>query len=380
MSGDGSYTLTVRLVDAMGNASPPASASYRLDTTPPSAPMLSGPSSPSSLTEPRIAFTVEEGSASTCLLSYGRTARTVRPGSEGWQPCTGSITVDVDRAGVYRVEVRTADAAGNLSPIASFDYTYNPQAPAGLSDLQLPASPGTERLPTWRYTAPSGAQVTCRLSAPDGAVLETGSGAEEFTPRAPLLVDGTHELRITVVAAPATRPGAAPAATPTGSGPLDLPRLAPTAVDRAAVGAPGARVAPGTGAGTDARTVAGVTAGGGEGAAGVVPSATGEAPSEPGTAGAVEPGLALPGGRFTGTAAVGALRAVAEQTISRPQLPLALLALVLAFLLVQNRIDHRDPKLAGGDVDTEDDLVFTPVPTVWRAGIPVRPDAGGTPA
>ncbi|HWH30939.1 MAG TPA: hypothetical protein VNU26_18615, partial [Mycobacteriales bacterium] len=59
----------------------------------------------------------------------------------------------------------------------------------------------------------------------------------------------------------------------------------------------------------------------------------------------------------------------------RPTLPIALLLVVGLFLLVQNRIDRRDPKLAGADVDEEPELEFRPVHRVVRPNWP-----GGAPA
>jgi hypothetical protein len=40
--------------------------------------------------------------------------------------------------------------------------------------------------------------------------------------------------------------------------------------------------------------------------------------------------------------------------------PLALLAIVIFFLIVQNRIDRRDPKLALAAVSADEDLEFRP--------------------
>jgi hypothetical protein len=56
-----------------------------------------------------------------------------------------------------------------------------------------------------------------------------------------------------------------------------------------------------------------------------------------------------------------AIKNVLGQTITKPQLPLALFIIVLLFLLVQNRIDRRDPKLAAAPVNAEPELTFGPV-------------------
>lgn len=53
------------------------------------------------------------------------------------------------------------------------------------------------------------------------------------------------------------------------------------------------------------------------------------------------------------------IREAVTGTITRPTLPLALLAVVVLFLLAQNRIDRRDPKLASAPVEAEPELDFT---------------------
>jgi hypothetical protein len=55
-----------------------------------------------------------------------------------------------------------------------------------------------------------------------------------------------------------------------------------------------------------------------------------------------------------------AIKNVIGTTITKPQLPLALFVIVVLFLLVQNRIDRRDPKLAAAPVAAEPELEFGP--------------------
>lgn len=199
LPADGSYTLTVRLTDAAGNRSEAGPASYLLDTAAPAAPVLAGPSTPSSLTSPFFSFTAESGAAVQCRLSSGRTARTLAPPPADWQPCAGSMQVVVGDPGTYRLEVRATDAAGNGSPASSYDYVYDPAAPAGLVDLVLPTSPDSQRRPRWTFTAPAGARTTCELSGPDGRRLESTPCSAGFEPAVPLSVDGDHLLRVLVV-------------------------------------------------------------------------------------------------------------------------------------------------------------------------------------
>jgi hypothetical protein len=69
---------------------------------------------------------------------------------------------------------------------------------------------------------------------------------------------------------------------------------------------------------------------------------------------------AIPGA-VPGTDVPRAIKKVLGQTITKPQLPLALFVIVLLFLLVQNRIDRRDPKLAVAPTTAEPELSFGPV-------------------
>ena len=58
-----------------------------------------------------------------------------------------------------------------------------------------------------------------------------------------------------------------------------------------------------------------------------------------------------------GQSVVSQIGAVASQALDQAAFPIALIIMVLAFLMVQNRIDSRDPKLALAPVDSEHDLL-----------------------
>lgn len=90
--------------------------------------------------------------------------------------------------------------------------------------------------------------------------------------------------------------------------------------------------------------------------------AAGEAPEE-GVA-SEDQVVGLPAGPITGVRAAealtGAVTGAVSATADRPGLPLALLLVIGLFLLVQHRLDHRDPKLlaVGGPHDEDDALLF----------------------
>jgi hypothetical protein len=64
------------------------------------------------------------------------------------------------------------------------------------------------------------------------------------------------------------------------------------------------------------------------------------------------------------TQALAAAKAVGEKTA----FPTGLLVIVVAFLMIQDRIDRRDPKLALAPVYAEPDLAFAVLPARGESG------------
>jgi hypothetical protein len=129
----------------------------------------------------------------------------------------------------------------------------------------------------------------------------------------------------------------------------------------------------GTGGGNVPSAPRPTTDGSGAGPSGSLPRSTGVDPTQPrgGTLhipAVVKKGIkniargaaAIPGA-VPGTDVPRAIKNVLGQTITKPQLPLALFVIVLLFLLVQNRIDRRDPKLAVAPTSAEPELTFGPI-------------------
>ena len=63
-------------------------------------------------------------------------------------------------------------------------------------------------------------------------------------------------------------------------------------------------------------------------------------------------------------------------SLKKPTIPLVLVVIVVGFLLLQNRIDRRDPKLASAPAGAEPELEFGPVRSTRAAGQPL---GGGAP-
>jgi len=63
-------------------------------------------------------------------------------------------------------------------------------------------------------------------------------------------------------------------------------------------------------------------------------------------------------GVLPGADVIPALNSLVQKTASHPQVPVGIALVVLLFLLVQHRIDRRDPKLALAPRESPEDLGF----------------------
>lgn len=302
-SGDGVYTFSVRATDAAGNVSPATSATYRLDTVAPAAPVITAaPASPGSDTSPSWSFTVEPGTSAECRLEGGAGA------TADWTRCSRSQTYRLSEAsgGTYVFSVRSTDAAGNLSPTTRGVYLFEP---AASRTPGRPVPPATATTPT--TTAPGGET---------GAVQATTSPATPtaqprpaaVVPAAPILTPPPFVAAVPPAPVPAMVVPIRPAASSpeTSTRPAGIPPTELNAGDEIAAPLPAPLVV--------------------------------EAPSQ---------GVAE------------TIRKIGVATVKKSAFPFLLLVIVVLFLLVQDRIDRRDPKLALAAVYRDPDLDFRPPPS-----------------
>ena len=192
---DGDFQITVVATDAAGNVSGETTVSYTLDTTPPDAPVLTEPASPSPIEKPMWLFTLEDGTLATCTIT-GPTGAIVQGPVACSSPFTGLLKGLPD--GKYTLTVVISDAAGNQSTPVRSVFTLDRQAPVPPTVVP-PSSPGNSRQPAWQITTPKGATLTCTLMR--GGVVVSAPGA---CPTGGLyslagLPDGTYTLRVTAI-------------------------------------------------------------------------------------------------------------------------------------------------------------------------------------
>jgi hypothetical protein len=354
-TGDGLYLLEVRAFDTAGDRGPASTSSYLLDTKSPGAPRFTEPIPPAAGNDPQVAWSwAEDDNQVECRLLRGGAALTA------FAACSPPYVASFGRLGeaTYGLELRAVDAAGNVGPVAQAIYRYDITPPAAPAFTSRPPTRGRAADVAWTFTQPTDAVAVCVLSR-NGTVVSEGSCSGTFGLDLRGQQPATWALSVHLV-------DSAGNAGPPSSGSYTLT----TAIS-------GGRVdgAPTPAGGTPTGSSPGGSAPGPAPGSSVIPSRAGE-PSQPaadpnpfarlpdavrkGAHDVAKAAAALPGA-LPGTDVPAAIKNVLSRTITKPQLPLALLVIVLLFLLVQNRIDRRDPKLASAPNSPEPELAFGPI-------------------
>jgi hypothetical protein len=266
------------------------------------------------------------------------------------------------------------DVAGNRSTADEDNYTLDSTEPAAPRFTAEPDSPDRDRSPRWEWTGDGGGHAQCLVSSGGTVIRDWAACSSPHTVYLGGRPDGTYRLRVRIIDAAdnvgpaATSSYTLDSSTPT-PGPGDSPPPpthgdgggsptpdggSPDPVDHH----PGGGSRPGADPSTlppDARdhAAAGVPSDRGDGGSGLKPPAQ---PPEDTESEHVFP-VHVPEIGDVPTV----IGKVAVKSLEKPQFPLALLVVAALFLLVQNRVDRRDPKLATAPVEVEPHLFFGPV-------------------
>ncbi|MDP2269917.1 MAG: Ig-like domain-containing protein [Archangium sp.] len=193
-----SHTVRVTATDASGNVSPTSNTNtFTVDTTAPSAPVVSAPANGSRTnnTQPPVTGTAEANSTVTVFLdgvSVGTTTATAG-GTFSFTPPTALTQ------GSHTVRVTARDAAGNTSPNSNTNTFTVDTTPPAAPVVTAPSngSATTNTRPAITGTAEANSTVTVSI---DGAVVgtttATAGGGWTFTPPT-ALADGSHTVNAT---------------------------------------------------------------------------------------------------------------------------------------------------------------------------------------
>jgi hypothetical protein len=189
---DGGHRLTLRAVDAAGNASAAVSRSFEVDTVAPKVTISSGPTNGSSSSKTQASFGFaagEPGARLECRLD-----------SEAFAPCSSPHPAPALAGGEHTFQVRATDRAGNRGPVATRSWTIDSAAPtARILSGPADGSSSSQRSPTFRFaSSEAGSRFECRL------------GSRSFAPcasphRVGPLADGAHAFAVRAIDAARNR-------------------------------------------------------------------------------------------------------------------------------------------------------------------------------
>lgn len=151
---DGPHALDVRALDAASNASSPVRWSWVLDTTPPPAPLLTGPAALVNLSTASLTFTSAEADAGFQCSLDGADA----------SACSSPLSLVGLADGPHTVTVAAVDRAGNSTTSAT-SWTVDTVAP-GAAVVTGPSAPTAATTVDVTFSAVGAAGFTCSV---DGA-------------------------------------------------------------------------------------------------------------------------------------------------------------------------------------------------------------------
>ncbi len=248
---DGAHAIRATATDAANNVSASSSTTnFTVDTTAPSAPVVSSPAPQSSTADatPTITGTSEALATIAVFIDGVQVGTTTANAAGDWTFDASTLTL-----GAHTVSARATDASGNLSVAsATHDFTVVPLVPAAPT-LTAPAegSLTADTTPSFTGTAEPLSTVTVRV---DGNVVctTTATAAGDFscTPSAPL-TDGQRTATVSATNAGGSSPESAPTRftidgraplTPTLTGPANASLTTDATPTITGTGEPGASV------------------------------------------------------------------------------------------------------------------------------------------
>ena len=193
---DGSHTVTARQADALGNTSTPASATFRVSTKGPGAPVITAPvdKTLTNAATPTVSGTGEPGDAIAVTDEHGAPVCTATVGSDGAWSCQAGAQPD----GTHTLSVTQTNDLGQASPAATVTLTVDTTAPAApvvtapahgssINDPQPIVSGTGEAGDRVAVTNPDGSPVCGAIIGADGA----------WSCQAPALKDGSQTFSVT---------------------------------------------------------------------------------------------------------------------------------------------------------------------------------------
>jgi hypothetical protein len=180
---DGPHSFDVRAVDAAGNVGPIDSHTWSIDTLAPLASVDQHPPELSSTNAASFSFHADQpGSGFECRLDS--------PNEGDFHSCSSPRSYSNLPGGSHHFEVRAKDAAGNVGPVAVFDWTSDTVNPS-VSIQSGPSGLTNQATASFGFTVSEPAAMTCSLDGAAFVACTSGVTAEY-----PSLADGPHTLTV----------------------------------------------------------------------------------------------------------------------------------------------------------------------------------------
>jgi large repetitive protein len=184
---DRAHELEVRAVDAAGNAGPPASHTWTVDTTAPTADIIAAPNAAVAHNTAQFGFTSNEpGSSFSCRIDTG-----------DFQPCSAPQDYSGLGDGPHSFEVKATDPVGNTGVVDSHAWSIDTAAPTVTFD-NGPDFLDDEKIVTVAtaafdfHASEPGSSFQCRLDSGQPADFVACSSPKAYEG----LSDGPHTLEV----------------------------------------------------------------------------------------------------------------------------------------------------------------------------------------
>jgi len=194
----GSHTARATATDAAGNTSPTSNTNtFTIDTTAPSAPVVSTPANASvtSNNRPVISGTAEANSTVTVFVDGSAIGTTTTNASGAWSLTPGTALA----TGTHTVRANATDAAGNVSVDSNTNTFTVDTTPPAAPTVATPANGSTTNDATPPVTGSAEANSTVTViidGVTAGTTTASAAGTWSFTPGT-ALGQGPHTVRAT---------------------------------------------------------------------------------------------------------------------------------------------------------------------------------------
>ena len=177
---DGAHSLAVKQTDQAGNASVAATVSWTVDTTAPTAPVLSGaPAARTNSTSASISFSGEASASFTCSVDGG-----------AYSACSSPKALTGLADGAHSLAVKQTDQAGNTSVAGTVSWTVDTSVPSAPVLSGAPSAFTNSTSASIAFSGEASASFSCSVDG--GSYSDCGDSPVTLSG----LTEGEHSVSV----------------------------------------------------------------------------------------------------------------------------------------------------------------------------------------